>query len=399
MGKWLVLLAVAAIGCSPESTSSKTTGRPTGTTGPGGSGGSGSGSGGTGGGTPGGPGGSSTGTAGGNTGGTSGAGGAGGAGGTGGSAGGSGGTGGTAGSTGGSSGSGGGTGGTAGDPDGGVAPDAAGGTGGGDASPPDAAVDEQQACTNFADTFCSRLQTCSAFVMSVLYGDVATCKQRWFLNCRPNFGVTGTSASAAKTNGCTQTLPALACDKFLLGDFGTACTASPGTLPQGAACGDDAQCATTFCARSATSLCGTCQPATNPGDPCPQGSCSVSTNTVCREDGTTCIKPKTGPVGAACVGQEECDVGHQVGCNTANRKCVALTLAASGGQCGANSVVATSIAVCSAGGTCTLALAGRCTAFAADGQTCSTADTGAHCMQPAKCVGGRCAVPDPGSCK
>jgi len=236
--------------------------------------------------------------------------------------------------------------------------------------------------------------------MSVLYGDLATCKQRWVLSCMPNFGVTGTSASAAKTNGCTQTLPGLACDKFLLGDFGTTCTPSAGNLPQNAACGDDAQCATTFCARSPTSVCGTCQPVTNAGAPCVQSSCSVSTNTVCPAGTMTCVRPKAGLVGAACVGQEECDVGHQVGCNPTNSKCIALTLTPSGGNCGANNpITPTSVAVCGAGGTCSLPFAGMCTAFAADGQNCSTADTGAHCMQPAKCVGGKCVIPDPSTCK
>jgi hypothetical protein len=279
--------------------------------------------------------------------------------------------------------------------------DAAGGTGGGaDASTrPDASAEEQQACTNFADAFCSRLQTCSTFVMSVLYGDVAMCKQRWVLSCLPNFGITGTSASAAKTNSCAQTLPALACDKFLLGDFGTTCTPAAGTIAQGGACGDDAQCATTFCARAATSVCGTCQPATNPGATCVLGSCSVSTNTVCPTGTSTCVKPKAGQIGDACVGQEECDVGHQVGCNTATSKqCIALTLAT--GTCGANSILnPTSVAVCGAGGTCSLPIGGMCAAFAADGQNCMTGDTGAHCMQPAKCVGGKCVIPDPSTCK
>jgi len=389
----LLFLVAVAIGCSSNGSDSTTTGRTTGTTGgTGGTGGSGA-SGGTGG---------STGGTGGSTGGS---GGTGGASGTGGSTGGSGGstggtggsTGGTGGSTGGSAGS---TGGSAGSPDAGR--DGGGGTGGGgDASTrPDATAEEVQSCNAFADAFCNRLQTCSSFVMSVLYGDVATCRQRWVLSCLPNYNVRGTSATAAKTNSCAQTLPALACDKFLLGDFGTTCTPAAGTLAQGAACGDDAQCASTFCARSATSVCGTCQPVTNPGDPCVQGSCSVSTNTICPAGTTTCVKPKAGQVGDPCVGQEECDVGHQVGCNTATSKqCIALTLTASGGTCGANSILnPTSVAVCGAGGTCSLPFGGMCTPFAADGQTCSTTDTGAHCVQPAKCVGGRCVVPDPGTC-
>jgi len=394
MHNWLLFLVAAAIGCSSGGSETTTTGRTsTGTAG--------SGTGGAGGGTgaSGGTGGSAaTGGTGGSTGGSGGATGSGGnTGGSGGSTAGSGGsTGGMGGSTGGSAGS---TGGSAGSPDAG--PDGSGGTAGGDASTrPDATAEEVQSCNGFADAFCNRLQTCSSFVMSVLYGDVATCRQRWVLSCLPNYNVRGTSASAAKTNACAQTLPTLACDNFVLGDFGTMCTPAPGMLAQGAACGDDAQCASTFCARSATSVCGTCQPVTNPGDPCVQGSCSVSTNTVCPAGTSTCVKPKAGVVGDPCVGQEECDVGRQVGCNTAtSKRCIALTLTPSGGTCGANSILnTTTVAVCGAGGTCNLPYMGMCTPFAADGQTCSTGDTGAHCVQPAKCVGGRCVVPDPSTC-
>jgi hypothetical protein len=390
MRNWLVFLVAAAIGCSSEGSSTTTTPRATGT---GATGGTGSGTGGAGatsgsGGATGGSGGS-TGGSGGSTGGSGGSTGSGGTtGGMGGS------TGGTGGATGGAAGS---TGGSAGSSDAG--PDASGGSSAGDASSRrDATAEEVQSCNNFADAFCSRLQTCSSFVMSVLYGDIATCRQRWVLSCLPNYNGRGTSASATKTNGCAQTLPALACDKFLLGDFGTTCTPSPGTLAQGAACGDDAQCASTFCARAPTSICGTCQPVTQPGSPCVQSSCSVSTNTICPAGATTCVRPKAGMVGDPCVGQEECDVGHQVGCNTATSKqCIALTL--SSGTCGANSILnPTSVAVCGAGGTCTLPYMGTCTPFAADGQNCMTGDTGAHCMQPAKCVGGRCVVPDPSTC-
>jgi len=236
--------------------------------------------------------------------------------------------------------------------------------------------------------------------MSVLYGDVATCKTRWVLGCVPNFNLPGTSASAMRTSSCAQALPNLACDKFLLGDFaGTSCLAGAGTLADGAACGDDAQCSSTFCARSATSHCGTCSPVTMPGSACVNGSCSTTTNTVCPANTSTCVKPKAGQVGAACVGQEECDVGHQVGCNTATSKtCIALTL--SSGTCGANNPLnPTSVAVCGAGGSCSLPFAGSCKAAAADGQTCGTADADAHCIQPAKCIGGKCVLPDPASCK
>jgi hypothetical protein len=250
-----------------------------------------------------------------------------------------------------------------------------------------------------AESYCAKLQECSTFVMSVAFGNQTTCKARWILNCMPNFGAPGTSATPARTSACAQSIPALSCATFLGGDLGSACATAAGTVANGAACGDDAQCVSTFCAKSVNAICGTCQPVTNVGDPCVQGSCSVSTNTVCPAGTSSCVKPKAGKVGDPCVGQEECDVGHQVGCNTATSKqCIALTLAT--GTCGANNPLnPTSVAVCGNGGTCSGPFAGSCTAAAADGATCSTSDTGAHCVQPARCVGSKCVLPDPSTCK
>ena len=402
MRHWLLILAAAAVGCSSEGGSTSTGTRTTGTM-AGGSGGASGGSGGASGGS-----GGSGGMTGGSGGATGGTGGTGGAGGTGGNTGGASGTGGATGGSSGAAGKGGmsGTGGSGGggtDAGRDAPPDTGtGGTGGSgmDASTrPDATMEEVQACTNFANAFCDRLQVCSSFVMSVLYGDATTCKSRWVLSCLPNFGITGTSATPARTSSCAQSIPNIACDKFINGDFPTECLAAPGQVPLGGGCGDDAQCTTSFCARSATSACGTCQPTTIVGDPCIQGSCSVATNTVCPAGGTKCIKPKAGKVGDACTAQEECDVGNQVGCNTVTSKtCIALTL--STGTCGANNPLSpTSVAVCGNGGTCSGPFAGSCAPVAQDGQACMTGDTGSHCRFPAKCIGGTCVVPDPGTCK
>ena len=407
MRGWFVLLAGAAIACStPASTTS-------------GSGGRGGGKGGGAGTSAGGNGGASGATgARGGSGGVGGTGGSTGAGGNAGSAG-AGGAAGAGGSTAGSSGAAGagtsGSGGAAGSPDGGAgtAGKAGGGAAGADAGKAgasgagmtdastgtDSGGDGQQACTALADAYCAKLSSCSPFVTSVAYGDAAVCRQRWILNCTPNFGAPGTSATPARTTACAQSIGALACTTFLSGDLGTGCAIAPGTVAQGGPCGDDAQCMSTFCARAPDAVCGTCQPVTMAGDPCVQGSCSVSTNTVCPAGKTTCIRPVAGKVGDSCVGHEQCDVGHQVGCNPTNSKCIALTLASAGGTCGADSIFPTSVAVCPAAGTCSASLAGRCSAAGMDGAACSTADTGTHCMAPAKCVASKCTLPNPALCR
>lgn len=410
MRGWFVLLTGAAIACSSPGSSTTSGGNRGGASGKGGAGGT-AGAGGATGGRGGTDGSGGSGGASATTG--SGGAGAGAAGGGGAGGGGAGAGGGTAGSGAGGAGTAG-AGGGAGNPDAGA--DAAGKGGGGtagidagsggkagagtDASTgTDAGGDGQQACTAFADAYCAKLQTCSTFVMSVAYGDLATCKTRWILNCTPNFGATGTSATPARTTACAQSINALACPTFLSGDLGTACAIAAGTVAQGAPCGDDAQCASTFCARAPDAACGTCQAATMAGDPCVQSSCSVSTNTVCPAGKTTCVKPVAGKVGDSCVGHEQCDVGHQVGCNPTNSKCIALTLATAGGNCGADSIFPTSVAVCPASGTCSASLAGKCSAVGTDGASCSTSDTGTHCMPPARCVSSKCTLPNPATCR
>jgi len=167
-------------------------------------------------------------------------------------------------------------------------------------------------------------------------------------------------------------------------------------VAEGGACAEDAQCASTFCARAPDAACGICQPLTTAGGPCVRSTCSAGM--VCPAGQSTCITPVAGKVDDMCTAQEQCDLAHAVGCNTTSRKCLALTLAQAGGSCGANSIIPTSYAVCPASGTCSAALAGKCSAAATDGDACSSADTGPHCLPPARCISSKCVVPDPTTC-
>jgi len=260
----------------------------------------------------------------------------------------------------------------------------------------DGSTNASQVCATFASTLCTKLQTCSSFVLGVLYGDEATCEKRIVLSCVPAFTAPGTSATPTKTAACGQSLASLGCDAFLKGDFGASCKTDPGTVAVDGACADDAQCASTFCARAPDAACGVCQPPTTVGGACVRSSCSAGQ--VCPAGQSKCIAPTQGKVDDMCTAQEQCDLAHAVGCNTTTNKCIALTLAQS--MCGANSLIPppTSYAVCPANGTCSAAFAGRCNAAAADGASCSTADTGTHCVAPARCVGAKCTVPDPSTC-
>ena len=284
-----------------------------------------------------------------------------------------------------------------------VAGDAAAGAGGTAGAGVDAGAGETagpeaaQACGALADALCAKLVSCSPFALGALYGDASTCRQRLTLGCLPKFGAPGTSATAAMATACAQALPALSCATFAKGDFGAACAAQPGALGNGAACGDDAQCASTFCARAPDAICGICAATTPVGAACVHGACSAGT--VCPAGRSTCLAPVAGQVGDACTTLEQCDLGNGVGCNTTSGRCIMLTQTAPGGTCGASSLIATSFAVCPASGSCSALINGTCSAAATDGAACSTASTGPACLPPARCVSGRCTLPDPSSCR
>lgn len=256
-------------------------------------------------------------------------------------------------------------------------------------------VDAAKACADAASAVCAKLATCSSFVVSVTYGDVAKCKERFLVSCASAFTAPGTSTTPAKTEACAKSIAQVSCGDVLSGNLGAACNPSPGSLAAGAACRDDAQCASTFCARAPDTECGTCAALTSAGSPCVNQACSRGTT--CPKGGTTCVAPVAGKVGDACTSQEQCDLANAVGCNTNSKKCITLAVANSGQTCGSN-IAQDKFTVCSAAGACSAVLGGMCSAAAADGATCSTADTGPHCMTPAVCTGGKCKVPDATAC-
>jgi hypothetical protein len=104
-------------------------------------------------------------------------------------------------------------------------------------------------------------------------------------------------------------------------------------------------------------------------------------------------------VNDTCHSQSECDVAHAVGCNTNNDKCLALAIATSGGDCGADSITPTKFTLCPANGTCDAVIGGSCHAAAADGAACSTASSGPTCLSPAKCVNSICTLPNATACQ
>jgi len=269
-------------------------------------------------------------------------------------------------------------------------------TGGSAGAMPDAGA--ATACTSWARALCAKGEDCAPFATTLVFGSRAICEERLQLDCLARFAP-GSSATPADTTTCAESLSSQSCTTFARGDLGAACAPRPGSSPNGASCLDDHQCASTFCARAPDAACGVCAAVTTAGSACVRGSCSAGT--VCPKGAATaatatCLVPEPGPIGAVCTVSEQCDVGHGVACNPLTGRCIKLALASSG-ACGLDLAAATYTA-CGASGSCSPTLAGKCVAAAPDGATCSTADTGPPCLPPARCVGGRCSLPDPSLC-
>jgi hypothetical protein len=279
---------------------------------------------------------------------------------------------------------GGGAGGAAGAGSGGTA---GGGWGGDHAAAP--------ACAALSQALCRKIEICTPFAVGLVFGSRSVCEQRLTLDCLPKFAAPGSAATPALTSSCADSLAAHPCAAFLRGDFGAACAPLSGRLQGGAACGDDAQCASTFCARARDAVCGVCATTTPAGSPCVRDSCSAGT--VCPMGKSTCVVPEPGQVGAACTVHEQCDIGNGIGCNPLTGRCIRLALGSDTGTCGLDLAGALYTA-CPASGTCSAPLGGKCTAGAADGAACSTGSAGPGCLPPARCVGGRCTLPDPSAC-
>ena len=282
-------------------------------------------------------------------------------------------------------------------------------------------VSADKACTDLAAALCTQLSNCAAPLITTSYGDVATCQARAKLGCMPSLTAPGTSATPDKLDKCATAFASGTCDALFSRDMPSACIPDPGKLANGAACGDDSQCTSTYCKKPAGMVCGVCGMRSTAG-----GACAVNedcdyklacANMVCVaygavgascDAGHPCADPnvcKAGtcatPAGAgqACTPTAsggDCDQTKGLFCNPQTRVCAQATFAGAGQPCG---IVNGGFTACSAGGTCKLGagVSGTCSAPAADGAACDPAN-GVGCVAPAECVNSVCKLPDPASC-
>jgi hypothetical protein len=286
-------------------------------------------------------------------------------------------------------------------------------------------VTPMQACTEFSQSFCGKLFSCLALVVNLAYGDPATCVERQRLTCTPAFGLNGNSTTPQRLRECAQAVAGITCADLANSNVPAACRPVPGQLADGAACGSNAQCRSTYCrAEPGGGGCGRCTARAKAGESCAATSCEQ--DLACGRDqrcaptmlvgegatcggGALCQYPLTClqgrcvrllGAGAECGGpaMPVCDVYSGLACNLVSRRCEMVHLATPGEPCG---LVGNAITLCRGGGSCKVPMGmnmGTCVAPVMDGGMCDPRNN-LVCLSPASCTAGTCTVFNPTMCR
>jgi hypothetical protein len=275
-------------------------------------------------------------------------------------------------------------------------------------------VTPQQACANFGAAVCGRMQACTPFLLQVTYGDVKACARRTALQCEPMLSATGTQSPAAQVEVCAKAISSEGCDEALDNPQPSACDIG-GVLAEGSPCAAGHQCQTTYCKITAGDVCGVCVKRVGPryaclvdndcvaGLICSGGACAApgGVGAVCGVGlpacshaltciSGTCSKPRG--AGARCSTPIDCDGNLGLYCNALTHQCAKTEVSLANQPCG---IVHDTLVACAGGAVC---IAGKCVPAAPDLGSCNL-QAGPFCLSPAQCLGGKCRVPDPASCR
>jgi hypothetical protein len=278
---------------------------------------------------------------------------------------------------------------------------------------------ELAACTAWATHYCDRLAACAPVSLAVDYGDEASCVDRGRPACLSALRAPSTGATPSTVTACAQAYETASCEDVVVGRPPPACRVA-GSLPTGAACGDDWQCAAAngagHCKMAPDEGCGTCAVLGGPRDSCDSDrdcqyglvcyfTCMapVAAGEAC--DGMTrqcqqtlicldymCSRPYQ--AGAACSARADpCDRDHGLYCDPEKKVCSPYAAAEVGAPCGSGILCRASTCM-----TDDPTETARCVAAADDGARCDP-QNGRPCRAPARCQDGVCRALDPSRCR
>ena len=285
----------------------------------------------------------------------------------------------------------------------------------GDGGDSGSSVSATKACGDNASAYCTQLEMCAPFLITVQYGDELTCVARNTIACADVLSAPDTGWNGDVLEACIKARSALACSDFLEGKPAPQACRVTGQIFNGP-CRYDGQCGSGYCRYASGASCGTCVNLGETGSPCTT-SADCDGNLMCASSGT-CQPPSplTGSCGAmapcqqglACVGaaciqpgalgatcspsnnNADCDYDQGVYCDSTSKECSAYLTPQAGGACGGT--IAT---VCAGGGTC---YKSACVPPEMDGAMCASA-TGENCLYPSTCNAGTCGLYSGSMCK
>jgi hypothetical protein len=284
-----------------------------------------------------------------------------------------------------------------------------------------AGVSADEGCGQMATALCNALNACAPVFVQEQWGDATTCVARAKLSCTTDQGIPSITRTPDDLVACAKMVPSLSCADALAGKYPAACQPKPGMIANGAACGSNLQCTSTYCNK--TDTCGVCSPRGAAGGACTVnegcmnglvcankacvapaemgGACNLP-GQPCRADlycsasagAGTCLARVE--VGGSCAGNtgDACDVFKGAVCNTVfnANTCVTIMIAKGGDACG----LAIKTACVGGVAPCSNPLTtGTCANPAQDGATCGGS---AVCLPPATCVSGICRLPSTPDC-
>ncbi|MBI2388143.1 MAG: hypothetical protein HYV09_00890 [Deltaproteobacteria bacterium] len=299
-----------------------------------------------------------------------------------------------------------------------------------------------EACTQFVDMLCAKVQTCAPTYLTMGYGDIATCKTRVMLECKAGLAAPSTSQTPNDMVACVNDAKTVTCSALLDNNPPASCLAKPGGLDEGKPCATDSQCKTAFCAiDDDKEVCGICASKPGEGGKCNRGKCAqglkCARNDTCAKavaEGGACDDAKPCAAGTSCFAGKctkdqategavcdpalktaaGCDGLQGFLCLPGVNKCMKAKVASVGQECGADIEAATftvkSFTICEKGGYCKgvdfeakpPVFKGTCVQAAADGEACipeTDGFKGPGCLEPAECVANVCRLPDASTCK
>jgi hypothetical protein len=279
------------------------------------------------------------------------------------------------------------------------------------------------ACAEYANVLCELEQSCNLLVFrNLLWGDLATCKERRRLHCVARINAPGSNQTSTRVAACAGALSQFKCD-----DYGTpakwpeTCSIPPGDLGENAPCAIGAQCRGRACFPADGGVCGGCSTLPAAGSPCNNGVCDDSLQCLggscvaqlrqgdaCRYGdplcayGLACLggvasgQGKCLPnlkLGAPCdPGGIECDDAQGLTCDSATSRCrFDPGWPAAGLSCLANQF-------CRADAWCNF-LTGKCEPKRREGSACGNTVGMPVCLPPATCAGNLCVLPNPSACQ